>query len=55
MSFPTTALDPNGKVVSILVTPDGKLVTDQAAKPTTVVPIQKASLILDELGRVRIA
>lgn len=36
--FPMAALDPSGKMVSVLVTPDGRLVTDQAPLPAEVQP-----------------
>ena len=55
MTFPTTARDPSGKMVSILVTPDGKLVTDLSALPATVVPIQQVSLRVDATGTVLVA
>lgn len=54
-SFPTTALDPTGRVVSILVTPEGRLVTDLTPLPTETVPIQTTSLAIDDAGRVLIA
>lgn len=46
------ALDPNNKPVSILATPDGKLVTDLYPKPPVVVPISQVSLRVDAQGRL---
>jgi hypothetical protein len=54
MSFPTIALDPDNKVVGLLVDVDGKLVTDAAAKPATTYPITSRSLHVDAEGNLEI-
>jgi hypothetical protein len=54
MSFPQAAIGPDGKLRSILVTPDGKLVTDQNPLPPTVIPISQGGLILTADGKVRL-
>jgi hypothetical protein len=38
MTLPLSALDPDGNLVSVLVTPDGVLVTDMAPLPPVVQP-----------------
>jgi hypothetical protein len=55
MIFPTTALDPDNRVVSILVTPDGKLVTDASPKPENAKPIVQVYLRVDESGNLELA
>jgi hypothetical protein len=53
MTFPTTAIGPDGKVRSILVDATGKLVTTQNPKPAVTYPITQRSLVVDNEGKVR--
>lgn len=55
MSFPTQAIDPNGKMRSILVDSQGRLVTNAAPKPAVTYPITQRSLRLDAEGKVKLS
>lgn len=55
MSFPTHAIDPDGKTRAILVDADGKLVTDLNPKPPVTYPVTQKSLRTDETGNLEIA
>ncbi len=55
MTFPTTALDPDDRVVGLLVDEDGKLVTDATDKPATTYPITSRSLRVDDDNQLEIA
>jgi hypothetical protein len=54
VSFPTTALNPDGKIVGLLVDADGKLVTDAADLPAETFPITSRSLRVDEDGQLEL-
>lgn len=55
MTFPTTALNPDNKVVSLLVDEDGKLVTDASALPATTYPITSRSLRINDDDELEVA
>ncbi len=55
MTFPTTAVNPDGKVVGLLVDADGKLVTDAAPKPAETFPITSRSLHVNADQQLEVA
>lgn len=52
MELPLVAIDPNGKTRSVLVDVNGKVVTDQAAKPATTYPATKRNIRVDASGNL---
>lgn len=53
MTFPTQALDPSGKLRTILVDAQGRVVTDAAAKPAQTYPITQRSAQVDASGNLK--
>lgn len=48
----STALNPSNKLVSIMATPDGKLVTNLFPLPPVMVPVSEVALRVDSQGRL---
>lgn len=53
MTFPTQAIGPDGKLRSILVDAQGRVVTDAAALPAQTYPITERSAQTDASGNLK--
>lgn len=48
--FPISAINPDGDIVSVLVTTDGRLVTDSMVTPADAVPLAASALRTNSTG-----
>ena len=53
-AIPLTALNPQGKLVSVLVDANGRVVTDQAPKPAITYPATKRGIQTDATGNLKV-